>query len=139
MANEVVLVDKWLASVLGADATLSGLVGSRIYSYLAPNGSVFPFIIYAYQGSIDVIAIGGIRIMNNGVYQVKSVGQSNSMVAQEAIANRIDTLLHGKTGTVAGGIVLACVREQPIAYVENLNGLRYNHLGGLYRTIVQSA
>lgn len=135
--SEIVRADVWLYGVLSADATLTAAVSSEIHSYLAPSGTTFPYCLYAFQGGKDVSAIGGIRIMFPGVYQVKAVGQGNSMVGIEAIANRIDTLLHGATGTVSGGVILACVREQPLAYVENSNGIRYNHLGGLYRIIVQ--
>lgn len=139
MANEIVLVDKWLAGLLGNDVALAEMVNARIFSYLAPAGTIFPFVLYAYQGSSDVIAVGGYRILNSGVYQVKGVVKGDSMVAAEAIANRIDMLLTRATGTVVGGIVLACVRERPIAYPEISDGLRYNHLGGLYRIQVQGA
>lgn len=137
--SEIVRADVWLHGKLSVDATLTAAVSTRIYSYLAPSGTTFPFVVYAFQGGADVSAIGAIRIMNSGLYQVKAVGQGNSMVAVEAIANRIDALLHGVTGTVSGGVILACVREQPLAYVENSNGIRYNHLGGLYRIFIQSA
>lgn len=141
MANEIVLVDKWLYGVLSADSMLAGLVSTRIYSYLTPTGAGFPSIVYAYQGSMDVVAVGGIRIMNSGMYLVKAITQDNSMVgAAKSIADRIDALLHGQQfGVVTGGIVLACVREYPIAYVEYLNGLRYNHCGGIFRVIAQGA
>lgn len=136
VANETIRVGAWLYSVLSADSTLAGLVSTRIYSYLAPDGSALPFVTYSYQGGRDVIVIGGVRIMNSGLYQVKVVTQSNSMVgATETIATRIDDLLTRATGTVTGAIILACVREQPIGYVENSNGLRYNHAGGLYRIV----
>ena len=140
MANEIVLVDKWLYGLLSADATLTGLVSTRIYSYLTPTGAGFPSVVYAHQGSMDVIAVGGIRIMNSGMYLVKAITQDNSMTgAAKSISDRIDTLLHGSVGTVTGGIVLACIRDYPIAYVEYLNGLRYNHCGGIYHIVAQGA
>jgi hypothetical protein len=139
VANEVVLADLWLYSVLSGDATLAGLVGTKIYSYLAPGGTASPFVVYNFQGGTDVMAVGAIRIMNTGLYQIKGIVQSNSMSGvAKSIADRIDTLLHGMTGLVTGGIVLACVRQQPIAYVETSNGLRWNHLGGSYRLIVEA-
>ena len=140
MANEIVLVDKWLYDTLKVDATLAGFVSTRIYSYLVPTGSGFPSVVYTYQGSMDAVAVGGIRIMNSGMYLVKAITQDNSMIgAAKSISDRIDALLHGSIGTVAGGIVLACIREYPIAYVEYLNGLRYNHSGGVYRIVCQSS
>lgn len=138
MANEVLLADQWLYNILSGDVQLAALVGVHIYSYLAPGGVTSPFVTYSFQGGADAIAVGGYRIMNTGSYQVKGITQSNSMVGPvKAIADRIDALLHRATGVVAGGIILACVRERPIAYMETSNGLRYNHAGGIYKVQVQ--
>lgn len=139
MSNEVVYVDKWLYGVLSGDATLTGLVGARIHAYQAPEGTAFPFVLYSFQGGADVAVVGGIRIFNRGVYQVKAVGKGDTMGALQSIADRIDTLLQGASGSVTGGIILACVREQPLAYAEIDNRIQYRHLGGLYRILVQGS
>lgn len=137
MANEVIYADQWLYSVLSTDATLASLVGTRIYSYLAPDNHTFPFALYSYQGSHDVVVIGAYRVFNSGLYQVKGVDQSNSFATAGAIANRIDTLLQRASGSVTNGIIYGCSREQPIQYPESSNGLRYAHSGGLYRIYCQ--
>lgn len=137
MANEIILVDEWLATVMLADATLTGLVGNRIYSYVAPEGAAHPLIVYNHQGSSDYIVIGGYRIMNSGLYQIKAIGQADSMTAVQATANQIDVLFGRTEGAVTGGIILACHREQPLGYVETKNNIRYPHLGGLYRIYIQ--
>jgi hypothetical protein len=137
-ANEIVLADKWLYSVLAGDTALMALAHG-VYSYIAPAGAVSPWVLYNFQGAHDVIAVGAYRIFNSGLYQVKAVGQSNSLAALGAIAERIDVLLDRKTATVTGGVILASHREQPMAYAEQSDGLRYNHLGGIYRIQVQGA
>lgn len=136
---EPVYADQWLYSKLTTDATLASLLSGRVYSYMAPLGAAFPCIIYAYQGGADTAVVGGYRIFNSGQYQVKAVGQGESMAALAAIANRLDTVLHRAAGTVTGGAILACVRERPLSYAEFTNGLRYNHLGGIYRILVQES
>lgn len=136
---EVVYADQWLYSKLSTDATLISLVGTRIYSYVAPAGTLTPFVVYAYQGGQDIAEVGNYRIFNSGLYQVKAIGQGLSMAAIAPIAHRIDALLQRASGSVAGGSILACVREQPISYLELSNGVRYNHLGGIYRIIVQES
>lgn len=136
---EVVYADQWLYSQLSADTTLSALVGVRIYSYVAPAGTPTPFVIYAYQGGQDVAEVGNHRIFNSGLYQVKAVNQGLSMAEIAPVAHRIDEILHRSSGGVVGGSILACVREQSISYVEHGNGVRYNHLGGIYRIIVQES
>lgn len=137
MANEIVLVDEWLAGVMAADSTLQALVSGRVSSYIAPQGTAFPHVVYNHMGSADVIAVGGYRILNSGLYQIKAITEGGSMATAKPIADRLDFLFHRTTGTVTGGAILACLREQPVAYVEITDGLRRNHLGGLYRIMVQ--
>lgn len=136
---ETTLVDAWLYTKLSSDATITSLVAARIYGYTAPPTPTFPYIIFNHQGSADVSAVGGYRIFNSGVYQVKAVAQSTSAATAKTIADRIDTLLQRAYGTVTGGYVLGCVREQPLVYVEITNGIQYRNLGGLYRIYVQGA
>ena len=136
---ETIYADQWLYSKLTDDATLAGLIGARVYSYMAPLGATLPAIIYAYQGGVDVTEVANYRIFNSGLYQVKAVGQGESMVAIATIAHRIDEVLHRASGSVTGGAILACVRERPLSYPEFTNGVRYNHLGGIYRILVQES
>lgn len=137
MANEIVLVDEWIASVMAADTALQALVSGRVYSYVAPQGTAFPLVVYNHQGSSDLIVVGGYRVINSGLYQIKAITEAGGMATAKPIADRIDVLFHRATGAVVGGLILGCVREQPLAYVEAGNNIRRNHLGGLYRIVVQ--
>ena len=135
-------VEQWLYSLLSSDTGTGGvstLVSGRIYAYVAPSGAVFPFVIYSRQAGHDVMGVGTVRIMASEVYQVKVVGKAATVALGtiKAIADRIDTLLQGATGTVVDGRVLSCVREQGISYVETSGSDVYSHLGGLYRIQVQ--
>lgn len=134
---ETLRVDQWLYERLSGDTTLSNLVGGRIYAYLAPQDATLPFVLYSHQAGHDVRGVGPARIMTSLVYQVKAVGQGGSFGPLKAIADRLDTLLQGASGSVVDGTVLMCVREQPIEYVEIEDGVQYRHLGGLWRIIAQ--
>lgn len=134
---ETLRVDQWLYERLSGDTTLSNLVGGRIYSYLAPQDAVLPFVLFSHQAGHDVRGVGPARIMTSLVYQVKAVGQGHSFGPLKAIADRLDTLLQGASGSVVDGTVLMCVREQPVEYVETDDGVQYRHLGGLWRIIAQ--
>lgn len=135
--SETTTVETWLYSVLSNDVTLSGLVGGRIYGYVAPEGATFPLVIYQFQGGRDVAGVGATRIMTSGVWVVKGVDCETSFTALKAIADRIDALLHKSSGSVADGQVLACVREEPFSLVEVIDSVQYRHLGGMYRVLVQ--
>ena len=139
---ETVRIEQWLCSLLTGDAGTGGvktLTGGRIYAYQAPEGVAFPFVVYSRQAGHDVMGVGAARIMASEVYQVKVVGKGAtvSFGTVKAIADRIDELLQGASGSVVDGQILSCVREQGISYVENSGLDVYSHLGGLYRIQVQ--
>lgn len=134
---ETLRVDQWLYGVLSGDATLSSLVGGRIYGYIAPQDAPLPFVVYSHQEGHDVRGVGPARIMASLVYQVKAVGQGGSFAPLKPIADRLDQLLQGASGTIVDGRVLMCVREQTVEYVEVDDGVQYRYLGGLWRIIAQ--
>ena len=136
--QETARAEKWLYSVLSGDTGAGGvntLVGGRIYAYLAPERSAYPLVIFSHQGDYDVMGVGTARILASTLYQVKAVGKASavSMMSLQAIADRIDALLQGASGTVTDGEIVSCVREQQISYVEYAESAVYGHLGGLYR------
>lgn len=135
---ETTLVESWLHTRLSTDAILTSQVSDRIYAYLAPARAATPFVVFNAQSpGFDVMGVGTARVMLNCLYQVKVVVQDASFAPAKDAADRIDTLLHGATGTPPGGQVLGCVREGPLAYAEVSDGIEYRHLGGLYRIWVQ--
>jgi hypothetical protein len=134
---EITTVETWLHTILGNDATLAGLVGTQIYSYAAPKTASFPLVIYQFQGGHDVRGVGPARIMTDGLYVVKAVDRDESFAGLKAIAERVDALLQGAKGETVDGSVLGCVREQPLALEEAIDGVKYRHLGGIYRVWAQ--
>lgn len=130
---ELPRIEQWLHSLLSADTELATQVGARIYAYIAPQCAAMPYVILSHQGGHDVRGVGPGRIMVSAMYQVKVVGPAANMAALVTAADRLDTLLQAASGAVTDGAVWACVREQPLAYVEVDSGAQYRHLGGLYR------
>jgi len=136
---ELLRVDQWLVARLKGDATLNTAVGGRVFRFVAPAGTAFPYVLYNYSGGHDVIGVGPARVMVDTVYTVKAVSQACSPAALQPIVDRIDAILHGSTGGVAGadGLVLAAVRETPLAYVEVADGMQYQHVGASFRIWAQ--
>lgn len=139
---EVTIADTWVHATLKADATLTALIGGshapRIYRGMAPKDAVFPCVVFFYQpGGRDVRGVGTVNIMINGSWVIKAIDRATSASSAATIAARMYTLLHGQKGTVTGGAVLACTREEPIAYVELLDGAQYQHVGGVYQIYLQ--
>lgn len=136
--TELSAADKWLYTTLSGDAALAAIVGTRVYDTLAPEGSAFPCVVFSYQGGHDVHTNGPGRVMVSALYQVKVIGKDGAFSELTSAAERIDELLHARHGSNTDGLAWA-VREQPIKYMETDSGVRYYHLGGLYRIYVMEA
>lgn len=132
---EVARAMEWIFDTLSADATLTGLVSTRIYDGLAPQGSSYPFVIFNHQGGADVRGVGTFRAMNSSLFQIRAHTESESYSSATAIADRIDTVLQGAAGSKDGAYIATCVREQPLMLLEQNNGIQYRSAGGLYRLI----
>ncbi len=133
-------VEEWLWALLRYDATLQGLVGGRVYAYAAPEGATLPAVVFQHQAATDVrTGPGQDRIMVDGLWLVRGVSEGRSFAQLRPVADRIDTLLSGASGTVSDALVLHTVREEPAVLVERQAGIEYRHLGGLYRIWSQAA
>lgn len=139
---ETGLAELYLYGRLHGDATLLGLATGGVHRGVAPEGQPMPYVVYSYHGGAggsgagDVEAVGAIRVMVVAPYVVKAVGLNTDGNLQ-GIADRIDALLHDTVGTVTGGRVLACARDDVVQYLETKNGVNYRHLGGIYVLSVQ--
>lgn len=136
---ETTRVDEWLKTTLAASAPLAVLVSTRIYGYVAPQGTVGNMVIYNWMGGSDLVAVGGYRALVNGLWQVKAVVQGLSFAPGEAIMDLVDGLIHRQTGSTSDSLILSCVRQSPVQYVETTNGIQYRHLGGLYKIQIESS
>lgn len=130
-------IDEWLYTLLSGDTTLTNQIGQRIYNLQAPQDAALPFVIFGYMQGIDVQGVGTARVMSSVVYQVKAVDEAESFTTAKGIADRLDALVQGASGSVSDGQILAARREQIIQYVETDVGIQYRHLGGLYRIFAQ--
>lgn len=127
----------WVYETLANDATLADLVDDRIYDGLAPEGSAFPYVVYSFQAGTDTVVIGAARILNRGLYLVKAVAETQSYSGPTQIADRVDELLQAANGSTVDGLILGVNREQPIMYIETIDGIQFRHVGGLYRIFTQ--
>lgn len=134
--SELLTADKWLYGVLNGDTALKALT-PKVYALPAPQGTALPYTAYNEISSLDLQAMGAKRIWVNSLYVVRAIFEATSWGGDlEAAANRIDALLHAADGVVTGGVVWACVRQEPFRMVENNGGEQIRHLGGIYRIYV---
>jgi hypothetical protein len=135
---ELLAAREWLYAKLAGDATLTGIVGARIYAEQAPENATFPLLMVVEQSpGNDLRVVGTGRIWSDPLFQVKAVDQTASYAGNLAtLAARIDAVLHGSSGSATNGKVWACARERPFSMAETgPGGEQYRHLGGLYRVM----
>ena len=140
--HEVEIAMAWLYGALTGDATLTSLLASGaqgIWRAYAPPGTAPVYVIYGLQsGGNDTLTMNAVRLLTNPLYQVKAVGPAgSSMQSILDAASEIDNLLKRTSGTVAGGFVGVCYREQPLSVDELVNGEVWSNVGGMYRLQIQ--
>lgn len=137
--NELGLTSQFITELLLNDTTLNGLVGERVYRNVRPPNGLLPCIVFQLIASPDVQAIGcRQRLFTRPVYLVKALTEGTDDTVGDAIATAIDNALVGQSDFVGtGGLVkLGVYRLEPVEYVEQVEDVQYNHVGGQYRIFV---
>ena len=139
--SETAQAFQWVASTMQADSALMAAAVGGIYREYAPVDTVAPFALVSQQAGTDVLTANAVRLFVHILLQIKMIGPSGPGGNYGALitgADRIDALFKSvrSVGLSSGG-VLACYREQTIAYGELVNQQPWSHLGGLYRIELQ--
>ena len=138
--HELGKVSAFLVSKLTNDPTVAGLVGMRVHRNVRPPDGPLPCIVFQLIASPDVQAIGADqRLFTRPTYLVKAITEGTDDTVGDAIADAIDNALVGQSDFVGSGglVTLGVYRTDPIEYVEQVEGVQYNHIGGNYRLFVQ--
>ena len=144
MASETLGIDEWLQATLTGDATITGLVAARVFAEYAPQGTVFPCIVYRPIDTEDIVAANATRIMVTELRLIEAICEGQSYTPVKAIAERIDVLLHRKpdagseiSGAWSGVTILSSDRQRISRLAETEDGRHYRRLGGIYRISAQ--
>lgn len=119
----------FLYSTLSADSFFTGFV-TGIWTAVAPQGSQPDYCILQPQSPVDVLTATAKRIMSRNLYQVKVVGPVSHYSNISAAYARADALL-GLVRSQNG--ILCCFRESGLYTPEDVDGVPWVALGGLYR------
>ena len=143
MSNELHAAARYLKGRLSS-AELTRLVQGRVYRNVAPPKATFPLVLFRFMGGLDTEQAGaGGRVLFRPLYQVKAVAQDTSYELAGQIADAIEGALVGAVGTASFNHhthhFRGAIREGPLEYDEVLDGVRYCHVGGLYRLITYEA
>lgn len=134
------VIDKALVTALSGDVTLAGMLSGGIHRYAAPQGTAIPYgIIRTQSPAIPRYTQGGqiARRIEALVYLFKVVFRSESASAAKDAVARADAVLNDAALLVEGHTLRYLRRESGIEYEEAVAGVRYQHIGNLYRIEVE--
>jgi hypothetical protein len=127
---------------LAGDTTLNNLLGTpatgyskSIYHNAAPPNAGFPYVLFNKQSGVPTEAFQDPSALETDVWLVKAVDRGTSADAAEAAAERIKTLLNDAALSISGATHLYLRRQSDVEYEEETDGVRYHHVGSLYRLV----
>lgn len=130
----------WIAATLQADSAWVAASTGGAFQGFADLATVPPYTLYVQQSNADTVTMNARRLFTRGLFQIKAVGPTANYAALVTIADRIDFLFKfvSSVALSPSGGILACWREQSLAYDELVNGQAWSHLGGLYNIDLQA-
>ena len=112
-----------------------------IWQGFADLGVTAPYVLIVQQSMVDTMTLTGLRLFSRGLFQIKAVGPNAIYATLVTIADLIDGHFKNARSVAlspSGGI-LASYREQELSYPDEVNGVAWTHLGGLYTIDVQAS
>lgn len=148
MSDELLVAYAWTYQRIVNDPTMQVMFTNRglditnqVWEFKAPEGVQPPFIVYQRIGGGDVRALGGARVysMVRELIRVVDVGQD---WGHDDIVGRLNQLF-GLVINVAvsdpPGYIEACSRAEPFDQPEDVGGVQWRHLGGIFEIAAQAA
>ena len=143
MADESLLIDKWLYDTLSTNATIiTDTVihqGStfHIYEGVAPASlNQARWVVWQMQSARDIRAVGGIRMLVECVYIVKVI-TTGSGYSVKPLVDAIDTAMDRKQIVTGYVRIEECIRDGPFRLNETRGDITYRQRGGVYRIRAQ--
>ena len=137
MANLRVNLDTAVFKILNVASVTNEATGG-VFNGVAPQGTEPPFVVFQAMSKVDdyfsYTGRGG-----SAVYMVKAIDRSPWPKAAGDIDTQIDSVMQDASLSISGHSLLLCRREEDIYLVEDLAGIIYQHVGGLYRVIADES
>lgn len=136
-------VAEFIWSTLVADSAIGGvnaLLGGtpttpgRIYHDQVPQAALLPAAVITVVSGTDSTTIAGRRVFDTVVVDVRVVGVGAAFSTVRTIADRVDLVLDGRSGTYGGAVIVKLRRDGVQRFVENESGTSFAHLIGTYRS-----
>ena len=137
MANLRVNLDTAVYAVLNIEAVTNEATGG-VYNQLAPSGTEPPYIVFQAMSKVeDYFAFTGRG--GSAIYMIKAIDRSPWPKNAGDIDTQIDSAMQDASLSITGHALLQCRRESDIYLVEDLEGVVYQHVGGMYRILADQS
>ena len=139
LTTELDETERWLYDRLSKDTGVIAAVAGRVFSYVAPAATLYPFLLFSWQGDHDVQTHDGSTVWVEAVYTVQAIGEGRSSEALGGAAAALHYSLQGSSGVSPSGRarVISCLRDSSLTIGELIGGRQYRHVGGQYRIRTQ--
>ena len=131
-------VMSYVVGVLQADTAAGGvaaLLGGRIYRDRVPAAAALPAATVTLVSATDVVTLGGRRVIQTVLVDVRVVGSGSSYGPINPAADRVDVLLDERHAEANGVDVVKLRRDQAQAYLESdAGGATFCHVIQTYRS-----
>ena len=131
-------VMSYVVGTLQADTGAGGvatLTGGRVYRDRVPAAAPLPAVTVTLVSGTDTLTLGGVRVLDTAVVDVRVVGDGSSYGPINPIADRVDAVLNERHAQANGVDVVKLRRDQVQAFVEDdPGGKSYCHIIATYRS-----
>lgn len=140
MTNTVLGTRRWIYQTLAADATVTSVVGTRIFAEEAPQQTAFPLIVFAHIGNVDSFRSGKNGRVNKAIWLVRVVNLGSSVEGGSAtVAERFDPLLLQQNVLTNGTLINYVQHDQDHVRSDSEEGVPMTYLGSYYLVFSQPA
>lgn len=137
MANLRVNLDTAVYDTLNVASVVNEATGG-VYNSVAPLGVEPPYVVFQAMSKVDdywsYTGRGG-----EATYMVKVITRSAWPKSAGDIDTQVDSVMQNASLSISGFSLISCRRESDIYIVEDLDGVTYQHVGGLYTIIADES
>lgn len=131
--NEINEAQKWLYSMLTANATVVSTFGTNVGANPLPRDKGFPRLTYNCFTPQDDLLLVGTGIFWAGLrFVVRAIVEGNDTLDVDAGLEAMHDSIHGQYGFTTDAYIVSCVRVRPYYLHEMSDSIEYTHIGGEY-------
>lgn len=124
---------------LQADASITALVGTRIYpGEVAPEGVAFPLILVTAQKAPKAERVFQGIAFEESLYLVKAIDKDSSPKTASEINQAVRASLESVTLTITGYRCEACLWMADVDYSTLESSVNYQHQGGFFYVMAEA-